>query len=109
MVSTRQMAITTGPCASDDGFQPTNGTPNAHNRAAGSAGSSAAGTTTAHIVAITATPLNGAATVLMAAATTIVQVTTPTTVGLQDLPIELLDKMCAYVGYKKTAQMRMVS
>lgn len=97
MVSTRQMAITIGPSANDDGFQPTT-----QNRG---------GPSTPHHA--TNGVSNGTATAIpRRSVSPDMEVVVPPTlepITLQDLPIEVLEKICGYVGYKKTAQMRMVS
>lgn len=142
MVSTRQMAITTGPCANDDGFQPTTtthnrGGPSSHHQhnggstsggGGGGGGSGSGGTmaaATKSIVTIlalsarrptspdacnesTAGPSSVSSSGVVVGVAT--YVSTPSSyINVQELPIEILEKIFSYVGFKKIAQMRTVS
>lgn len=79
MVSTRQMTITTGPGAVEDPF------------------SDSTTATLARNVSAASRSANGD------------DIPNKQTIFLLDLPIEILDKIFSYVGYKQCAQMRGVS
>lgn len=127
MVSTRQMAITTtGPSSNDDGFQPTQSRHQSstngqqQQQAAAPPGTSIVavsrrpddGVCTDFAAASLAGPLSVVVTSFRPASQVVVQVAAAVDsshINLQDLPIELLDKIFSYVGFKKVAQVRVVS
>lgn len=107
MVSTRQMAITTGPGSNDDGFQPmahhSNRSP--HHSQAGTSHSGQTNLTQAHS---TPTPMVICSSISVVPACPNV-VLPGQHILLENLPIEIMYKIFSYIEFKKVAQVRMVS
>lgn len=106
MVSTRQMAITTGPSGNDDGFQPTTGRSPHHHPQPGTSSSSGGGGSNVGSNAVVPMVI-GSSTALLPGNPNVVA--PGQQIFIEDLPLEIMYKIFSYVEFKKVAQVRMVS